>query len=105
MADNSSRGDGNSNGNQEKNGASSSSSSGAVVSTTLAAADSWPAFARRNKALLLDALTNSLDLWLPLSYLSYVPLPDWAVGAAGVISSVTAAIPHLDASFKMHPSN
>ncbi len=59
----------------------------------------------QNRALLLDAFTNSLDLFLPLHYLSYLPLPDWAVGAIGAVSSVAAAAPIIDPSLKVQPPN
>lgn len=66
--------------------------------------DRWVRFARDNRSVLLDAATNALDLWLPLSYLSYVSLPEWAVGAVGLASSLTAALPLLQPGLRVHPS-
>ena len=90
--------------NNSRNSNSKSDSSNGVASKP-SGGGGWLDFAARNRALLLDTVTNCLDVWLPLAYLAYCDLPDWFVGGAGVISSITAAIPHVHPSFKMHPSN
>jgi peroxin-11B len=56
--------------------------------------------AAASKALVLDSVKNMADFWLPMTSLGHVAASPVFVGVMGVISSILAAVPLVDPSYK-----
>lgn len=56
---------------------------------------------RANPALVLDALKNVMDVWIPVSYLDLVALPSGLVGLVGVVSSLAGLVGSHDQRWRL----
>ena len=61
----------------------------------------WTSSKRANKALICDTMKNVADFFLPLFFLNKIQVSSGFAGLMGVISSVTAAIPLVDPTFRI----
>ena len=57
-----------------------------------------------NKAVSVDFLKNSCDIWIPLTALGHVNLSPTSVGFLGMISSAAAILQIIDYSARLSPS-